>query len=167
MAAPIPPKVVNQVKRWLQAGHSVTEVQEKAAAKGWSISRGKVSELRQEVFPGQPGSAEQQVLRQVQAAAAPTPTATSSPTTAAPAAPAAPEAPPDHLANLREQLTSAQHIQRTSHEAKVKLAASKLIADLTKQIRDLERAGEGDRAPRRVYYFPERVDIVRLESEEP
>lgn len=75
------------------------------------------------------------------------------------------EAPIDHAALLRAQLRAAERLSKEESEPRDRVAASKLVLQLGRELRDVERSG-GANAPQVHFYFPEKVRIEMCEETE-
>ncbi len=73
------------------------------------------------------------------------------------------EAPIDHAALLRAQLRAAERLSKEESEPRDRVAASKLVLQLGRELRDVERSG-GANAPQVHFYFPEKVRIEMCEE---
>lgn len=146
----------DQIRAWLAAHKTVSQIRALAEQAGWTVGRATISEISQEV-QGKRQQPEREARAKVRAAAA-----------QAPSPPAAPgeEVNPNsqHLADLRGLYAAALELARDKELAALERKA--MIAEcraLQKEIRALEAIG-GDKAPRVVLYFPQEMTIVQAQG---
>jgi hypothetical protein len=152
-SVPLDPDVKRQAVALLRERKSVRDTHAELERRGLKISRGAVGKLRRETLGAAP-EIEAAQLAQEAAAAAPT---------APPAAPTSPDKT-DHLAEL-QRLLKATEPGMAHADARVQLAAVGQRAKLLEQLRELENTTAAAQGPQVVYYFPERVELVRLETD--
>lgn len=131
---------------------------------GIEVGRSALSSYLREVRAG--GSAEQpgrRVEREVQSPF--TPIKPRKPAAEPPVQPPPDEAPLDHVALLRAQMRAAERISQEEPRSADRVAASKHVLQLARELREVERSG-GATAPQIHFYFPHKTTIEACEEAE-
>lgn len=160
-----------QLRAEVQAGRSLAELLAWCQARDIKVGQSALADFRREVLGGASEDAAARVQRQVVGAGAAGPPL---PPAAAPAAPPAPcpafdpaaAGELDHRQLLLAELARAQATAQSEQNSNARNAASRLVLDISEQLRELEREGRGAQRPQVVFFFPEVTRIEHLESDE-
>lgn len=124
---------------------------------GWEVGKSALEGYRRELWGPASEDVGHRVRRQVQKGAAPAP----------PLEGDGQAEDVNHRQVLVQQLRRAQTLTQREADPRVLAQLIKTIGDLSKQIREIDREGQGDRGPRMVFYFPHRTRLEHMESDEP
>lgn len=144
---------------------SLDDLHDWVRGEGVAVARSTLSNFAREVRGAGAEDAARRIGRDVLSAQGPAP-AQEDPGQEAPAPAPAEDAPIDHYARLKRQMLMAEHMSNTATINKDRLTASKLMMDLSAELREIEKAIDGARGPRVVFYFPEKVEIEMCEATE-
>lgn len=146
---------------------SLDDLHDWVRGEGVAVARSTLSNFAREVRGAGAEDAARRIGRDVLSAQGPAPAQEEGGQEAPAPAPApAEDAPIDHYARLKRQMLQAEHMASTATVVKDRLTASKLMMDLSAELREIEKAIDGARGPRVVFYFPEKVEIEMCEAVE-
>lgn len=143
-----------EIRRRIDKGDSLDKLLKWAESEGLEVSRATLGNYRREVLGGGAEDPAARVREAVKAAAAPAESERGD------------VGAIDHVELLRAQLRAAEQLATEEADPKDRIAAAKLVLQLSKELQEMERAGAAAQQLRTVFYFPEKVRIEMCEADE-